>query len=228
MATVVCSASRCLTWVVFAGFFIAFASVCAGSARAAEYVPSAAERRAQINRVIDALNSPDPTTRIITLEEATASKDANLRRIALSTAFASADPDLRGAALTAAVRLAPVFVVDIASGPAGEVRQGTGASFEVRINKFDRGTNTFRTSSRYSRNPNASYAGTPVNEGASQGAVTGDRISFSVDLFQINYQCSGVARLQGGTTSLKGTMSCTIVSGYFKTESYDIKIDVPK
>ena len=227
------SISRRSARAFLVGGLIAFASAGAPSrlpASAAEYTPSAAERRAQINRVLDGLNSPDPTTRIIMLEEATASKDGNIRRIALSTALASSDPDLRGAALVAAVRSAPMFVVELTAttGSDSVVRSGTGGGLEVRISRFDRSANTFRTSSR--------YAAGAINETgtASQGAISGDRLSFSINLFQLDYECSGVARLQGGTASLKGTMGCTRVRGGYVyvdgplRESYEIKIDVPK
>ncbi len=192
----------------------------------AQQPPSAAERRAQINRVIDGLNSPDPATRLATLEQAVARKDANLRRVALSTAFASSDNVLRSAALSAAIGSASTFVVEMdlsGQGGQGGAMRATSGNLEVRILRFDKATGTFATSSRYAKD----VFGNGGNALASQGAVSGDRISFSVALPQVKYECSGVARLQGSGSTMKGSMSCTYViySPPPPSEDYSITID---
>ncbi|MEA2667040.1 MAG: hypothetical protein QOI11_3984 [Candidatus Eremiobacteraeota bacterium] len=192
----------------------------------AQQTPSAAQRQAQINRVIDGLNSPDPAARLATLEQAVGGKDANLRRVALSTAFASSDGVLRSAALSAAVGSASSLVVEMS--PSGQSQEGgalraTAGNLEFRIVRFDRTTNTFATSSRFA----VDVFGNSGNAHASQGSVSGDRISFSVALTQVKYECSGVARLQGSGTTMKGTMSCTYVlyTPPPPSENYAITID---
>ena len=57
------------------------------------------ERAEQMRRIIDGLNSADPVTRLITLEEALATNDKNLKRIAIQSAMANADANLRSAAI---------------------------------------------------------------------------------------------------------------------------------
>jgi hypothetical protein len=191
---------------------------------------NAAQRQAQIDRVRDGLNSPDPTKRLVTLEQAIAMKDRTLRRVALSTAFASADSDLRSAALGAAVASSATFVVDIvgaeSSNSSHQITSKLGSSFEVQILGFDAGRNAFQTSSSYSI-------------GKSSGAVSGDRLSFDISVARLFYhsqfseivnQCRGVARLQGGSALLKGSLSCTMqLDGYQQvSENYAITIDMLK
>ena len=71
------------------------------------------ERAQQLRRVIDGLNSPDPVTRLVTLEEAMGSDDANLKRMAIDTALSSSDKTLRAAAMNAALSDKPSFVIEI-------------------------------------------------------------------------------------------------------------------
>ena len=179
---------------------------------AAEQAPfNAAQRQAQIDRIRDGLNSPDPTKRLVTLEQAVATKDRTLRRVALSTSFASADSDLRSAALGAAAASSSTFVVDIVSPEASNgshwITTRLGSSFEVQMQSFDAGRNTFQTTSSYSRSK-------------ATGAVSGDRLSFEINVERLFYdasvnQCRGVARLQGGSALLKGSLSCTVqLDGY--------------
>jgi hypothetical protein len=187
---------------------------------------NAAQRQAQIERIRDGLNSPDPTKRLVTLEQALAAKDATIRRVALSTAFASSDGDLRAAALVAAVGSAPTFVVDITGADKANDSKysstGLGASFEVRIQQFDRSTGIFKAST------SASYL---YNEPPRllPGSVSGDRLNFEFSTDRLagmhGAGCSGVARLQGGTTRLTGTMTCLTPN---HRENYSIAIDVPR
>jgi hypothetical protein len=199
---------------------------------------NAAQRQAQIDRVRDGLNSPDPTKRLVTLEQAVATKDRTLRRVALSTAFASADSDLRSAALGAAVASSATFVVDITNpDPANTshwITARLGASFEVRIERFDAGRNAFEASSSSSL---------VKANGAVQslfGAVSGDRLSFDVNIGRVfsananSNQCRGVARLQGGSPLLRGSLNCVMqLEGAWTgsnhwSENYAITIDMLK
>ncbi|MEA2667039.1 MAG: hypothetical protein QOI11_3983 [Candidatus Eremiobacteraeota bacterium] len=190
----------------------------ASSPTTSQQTISPAERRAQINRVLDGLNSPDPTTRLVTLESAAAGSDANLRRIALSTAFASSDSVLRAAALTATLGTSATFVVDMAPVQGGQgVLQGTGGSFEVRVLRFNRATGSFESATRFAKR-NETLVPFPA-------AVSGDRISFDAGFWfpnDLTRECSGVARLESGGTTLKGTMGCTGTG----EERYAIKIDI--
>lgn len=182
---------------------------------------SAADRRAQIGRVVDGLNSPDPATRLTTLEQALASTDRNLRNVAVTTAFASSDAVLRSAALGATIASAPTFVVDVdQSGQGGEpsAARAIGKSFEVRLVRFNRARNTFETSS-------GSLTRAGEYSFRQQGAVAGDRLSFSVVLSQAARYCSGVARLDVGA-KLRGSMNCTRTDlGGATQENYSITID---
>ena len=173
---------------------------------------SAAQRQAQIDRIRDGLNSPDPTKRVVTLEQALASKDAVLRRIALSAALASSDSDLRSMALAAAVRSAGTFVVDVSRGTSVFK---VPPSFEVRIKKFDILTGQFEASSALSWQSNDERP----------GAVDGDRLSFEVDTSRIQgySTCSGVARLETASSILKGSLTCTYSYG---SETFVMSIDV--
>jgi hypothetical protein len=200
----------------------------ASPSMAADAPYNAAQRQAQIERVRDGLNSPDPTKRLITLEQAVAAKDATIRRVALSTAFASSDGDLRSAALVAAIGSAATFAVDITgadkSGNNGRTSalQGLGPSFEVRVQQFDRSSETFKASTSASA-WNGKVRWMP-------GSVSGDRLTFEINTSRLYHSddvgCSGVARLQGGTTHLVGTMTCLVLFG--EKENYTIAIDVPK
>jgi hypothetical protein len=208
--------------------FVTFALPVSSNAGDAPF--NAAQRQAQIDRIRDGLNSPDPTKRLVTLEQAVAMKDRTLRRVALSTAFASTDSDLRSTALGAAVASSATFVVDITGPMANETHWITtkvGSSFEVQIHSFDAGRNAFQTSSSFS-----------VNK--ANGAVSGDRLSFDINVGRLFYgsplskdivnQCRGVARLQGGSPLLKGSLSCTVqLDGYQQaSENYAITIDMLK
>jgi hypothetical protein len=187
----------------------------------AQQAASSAQRQAQINRVIDGLNSPDPAARLATLEQAVGSKDANLRRVALSTAFASSDVVLRSAALNAAIGSAATFVAEMTSpgqGTESGAMRATAGNLEVRIVHFDRATNTFATATRFG------HSSANAAASAAQGALAGDRISFSAVLGQVEYVCSGVARLSGSGTVMKGTMSCNRFYGG-PAENYSITID---
>jgi hypothetical protein len=167
---------------------------------------------------VDALNSADPAVRLATLEEAAASKDQNLRRIALTTAFASSDSILRGAALTAAVSTAATFIVDLAKNDGekkNRIYELMLGSFEVRITEFDELHNTFFTHTSYS------YIDNKNKPLAKPAAVSGDRLSFTVDTFKISGDCKGVARLEGNTGKLVGTMACS-----YDSETYKISIDI--
>jgi hypothetical protein len=109
-----------------------------------------------------------------------------------------------------------------------------GSSFEVRITYFNAGRNAFDAST-------SSSAFAP--NGAVQtrfGAVSGDRLSFDVNIGRVfpanaaNNQCRGVARLQGGSALLKGSLNCTMtiegawVGNPFFAENYSIAVDMLK
>ena len=168
------------------------------------------ERAQQLRRVIEGLNSPDPVTRLVTLEEAMGSDDANLKRMAIGTALSSSDKTLRATAMTAALSEKPSFVIEITGasddkGVTSAVLDGTGGRLEATIVQFDRTTGAFLITSPHSRHDSS---GSHIT----QGAVSGDRISFDINIrniFSTNRgYCRGSARARDGSSVLTGRMSC--------------------
>lgn len=74
------------------------------------------DRRAQIEKVRDGLNDPDPLVRLITLEDVAASKDTLVRSLALRQAIGIADPDLQAMAARIFVSGLSSFSLDLADG----------------------------------------------------------------------------------------------------------------
>jgi len=195
---------------------------------AADQVTSPAARRAQIERVKDGLNSPDSTTRLVTLEQAVLTKDLTIRRVALSTAFASADADLRSLAVMAAVSSTASFVVSVvgtdrSEGSGERLLKILGSNIELRVQNFDRAAGTFQVTTAYSAPKAVTYLNGNTSPYARSGAVSGERLSFAFDIARVLPEvCTGVTTLQRGTTMLRGTMTCT----GNETASYTVSIDI--
>ena len=172
------------------------------------------ERAQQLRRVIDGLNSPDPVTRLVTLEEAMGSDDANLKRMAIGTALSSSDQTLRASAMSAALSEKPSFVVEITGTSEGRkhhistILNGTGGRIEASIVQFDRSTGAFLLTSSHSRHDED---GSHIT----RGAVSGDRISFDINIRNIHPSskgyCRGSVRARDDTSVLIGRMSCANV-----------------
>ena len=169
------------------------------------------ERTQQLRRVIDGLNSPDPVTRLVTLEEAMGSDDANLKRMAIGTALSSSDKTLRATAMTAALSEKPSFVIEITGASddtsvTPKVLEGTGGRIEATILEFDAAAGSMLITSPHSR---ASDDGDHIT----RGAVSGDRVSFDINIRNVfNHGtrgfCRGSARARDGSSILTGRMSC--------------------
>lgn len=195
-------------------------SVIAGGAARAQSTSSSEQRRAAITRIIDGINSPDPATRVSTLDAATQSKDPVIRHIALSTAFANADTTVRMVALVDAFATAPSFVVQLVAGEKdhlnlARVSQGR---FVLRPSHFNRSTNTFTVSTNYSALDQDNH---PAQ---GPGEISGDRVSFSPPInkgFSPPYECQAVTQLEPTGSTLQGTLSCPGLN-----EHYTIKIDL--
>lgn len=212
-------------------------------------------REAQIDKVVNGLNSLDPGTRLAAFEEAMAGSDATLRRLALSTAFASSDADLRTIALDKAMASVTTFVVQITGTGTSSCtgfncknafQNGLGSSFEVRMAHFDASAGTFDGWSSFSGReetaasqrarasvwPQPSPQYEPITH---PGSVAGGRLSFEVDAsdlggWTLGYRpeahCSGVAQLEGGDAVLKGSMTCSAHDGYAYSDTENFSIEV--
>lgn len=176
----------------------------------------AADRAQQMQRVVDGINSPDPVTRMVTLEDALANGDKNLKRMAISTALASSDQTLRTAGVEAAFSQKPSFVIEFVSGVKDRMHfwDRSGGSIEVQVKDFDPATGGFLGTTPF------------ADENDDQrvykaGAISGDRISFDVSVYELSTLafCRGSVSAKGGGTLLKGSMSCEEVP-------YEIQVDL--
>ncbi|MFT3997292.1 MAG: hypothetical protein QM667_07790 [Asticcacaulis sp.] len=166
---------------------------------------SAEERKVEITRALEGINSPDPATRLATLEDVAASKDSNLRRLVLTTAFASSDETLRGVALNVAMRYTRSFVVsfrELNKKSPSALFQSTNGQFDVYVQGFDADSGGFLVYNNFSAKEDNRYVAGP-------GTVAGDRLSANVNMaFAGSLNCMIVARLNKGTALLTGTMAC--------------------
>lgn len=195
----------------------AFCICAAVLAVAAAAQAQSGERAQEMQRVVDGLNSPDPVTRMITLEDVMERGDRNLKRVAISTALGSSDQTLRTAGVEAAFSQKPSFVIEFVAGKEGYLRywERSGGSIEVLISQFDADSGTFLAHTPYSRRENGQTVAFP-------GALSGDRISFHVDISDLylhGHACRGSVSARDGGTLMKGTMSCNDFP-------YDIQVDL--
>lgn len=193
------------------GVVILFAVFCtAGPAKAAVSAcsMSASEKRQTEEKILGLLDSGDPITRQLGVDSALKACDPVVRHFALAHAFASDDQEVRVAALSGVVRSSSTFLIEM-SGNDDQVKQlpayrFTGGAFEVRITRFNSNNGTFFVYSNYSNRNNNNITIGPA-------AVSGDRISFDVDVSRVLYNatCDGYARLEGRSGArLKGVMRC--------------------
>ena len=182
----------------------------------------------ELRRVSEGLNSADPITRLVTLEEAVASGDSNVRRLALQTAFQSSDPVLQGAAVEQAFAsknsLLAKIVLTNEHKPDGIARKLLGGQLEIFVENYMPNTGTFVTWSNFSRwsdeDGRRRYTVHP-------GTFSGTRISFVVDVQNVRIRgedkvCRGSVTSQKGSAVLIGSMACDFGS----RASYDISIDL--
>lgn len=189
----------------------------------------AAERQAEINRVIDALNSPDPATRLAGLEDVFRRTDANLRKVAMEIALSSSDNVLRGAALEQALAASTHFNVRIISGmtPSHRFYETTGGSFVVQYRGFNTAEDGFVTFSVYSDIKNNNN-GERIPQ-LERAFYRSSRMSFGINIERSANSaksCQGFAKLEDGSPLLAGRLECHYSSGEIRAEVYTIEIDV--
>lgn len=170
-------------------------------------VPSGAERQQQLARLLETLNSPDPTATIPLFEAVMQGCDATMRRLALRTALQSDDPVLQELAVAGLMASASSILVSIEipegtnNGYTDTFMASTGGGIEVLISEFDGSTGEFSTQ----------VSGTEGDEPSGRGAVQGRRISFNVDASPI-YSAAGICRgfLSSGADNitLEGRLAC--------------------
>lgn len=180
------------------------------------------ERAEQMRRIIDGLNSADPVTRLITLEEALAANDKNLKRIAIQSAMANADANLRSAAIEGVFASKSAYTIDIKSAQnenRSYILTNSGGQIDIRIEQFDSNTGDFLGYSSFSykeKIPNS----TRRQPRAHKGNFSGDRLTFKLDINELhNSTCSGTLQSNEGSSLLTGNMTCDRGSdGVYKIE----------
>jgi len=178
------------------------------------------ERAEQMRRIIDGLNSADPVTRLITLEEALATNDKNVKRIAIQSAMANADANLRSAAIEGVFSSKNAYTIDIKSAQEENrsfVLTESGGQIDLRIEKFNTNTGDFLGYSSFSyreKIPNTNKR----RPRAFRGNFSGDRLNFKISIYDlINRECTGTLEANEGSSILSGNMTCGN-SGVYKIE----------
>ncbi len=179
------------------------------------------ERAEQMRRIIDGLNSADPVTRLITLEEALATNDKNLKRIAIQSAMANADANLRSAAIEGVFATKSAYTIDIKSAQQenrSSILTKSGGQIDLRIEKFDSNTGDFLGYSSFSyreKIPNTNKR----RPQAFRGNFSGDRLNFKVSIYNlIQSDCTGTLEANEGSSILSGNMTCSRNQGVYKIE----------
>ena len=182
--------------------------------------------RAQVmNRIVDGINSPDPVTRMLTLERAMATKDKNLQRMALAAAFASSDLALRTAAIEAVFSLKTTFSVEFTGMMPGtkDARfiEKSGGRLDIWVRGFDANTGNFQAHSNFSywNNITKDYTLSPGN-------LSGDRLSLSVNVYKLGSggaSCTGSVVAKDASTLMTGTLICE--SGSLEA-AYTVQVDL--
>ena len=164
------------------------------------------ERQQEMRRVLEELNSVDPTVSIPTFEVVMQGCDAALRRLALRTALQSDDPVLQDLAVSGFLSGAASLVIQLQSPQETNTSTDTfmtlsGGRLEIIISNFDPVTGTFGTR----------IAGRSSDEETGRGAAVGRRISFDADarhIFGNAGTCRGVLSSGSSSAVLQGTLAC--------------------
>lgn len=165
----------------------------------------------ELQRLIDGMASPDPTTRMIALDEATNSQRPPVRRKAIELGLTSSDTDLRAMALAASFRTKAnynVVILPPAEGNYDALNRHLAGNLDLQISSFDPSTGDFFAHSSMSKSTNSRSGGPPTYE-ARPGNVSGVRVQLSLSPRFGNYpQCDLVAELVDGSTMMAGTLRC--------------------
>ena len=169
------------------------------------------ERAEQMRRIIDGLNSADPVTRLITLEEALATDDKNLKRIAIQSAMANADATLRSAAIEGVFASKKTYTIDIKSAQQENrayVLEKSGGQIDLKIENFEPSSGDFLGYSSFSYRegiPNTNKR----RPQAHAGNFSGDRLTFKINIYELVHSvCSGTLQASEGSSVLAGSMTC--------------------
>lgn len=169
------------------------------------------ERAEQMRRIIDGLNSADPVTRLITLEEALATNDKNLKRIAIQSAMANADANLRSAAIEGVFGSKQSYTIDIKSSREENrsyLLDKSGGQIDLRIVNYKPETGDFLGYSSYSFMESVSGS-TKRRPKAFGGNFSGDRLNFKIDTYNLHRStCTGTLEASEGSSVLSGNMTC--------------------
>lgn len=211
--------------------------LCAGgafSSKAAEQAggqaKGTAERAAEINRVIDALNSPDPAVRLAGMEDVFARADGGLRKVAMQIALSSDDPVLRGSAVENFFAHSKHFNVNIvgSSTESQQMNSASGGWFTVRIENYDPKSGIFSSwSSHADERSDISGVKRLV---MMPSDVRAGRVNFATDIGKLLVNraghCQGTAALDAGRPVMVGKLVCTIKDYNTIYEYYQIQIDL--
>lgn len=164
------------------------------------------ERQQEMQRVLEELNSPNPTVSIPTFEIVMQGCDATMRRLALRTALQSDDPILQELAVSGFLSGSASIIVYLelpedANSYAVRFMTDSGGRIEVMISGFEASTGTF----------GARIAGGNSDETTGRGTVIGRRISFDADashVYSSARTCRGVLSGESESASLVGTLAC--------------------
>lgn len=165
-------------------------------------VAQASDRRAQIEKVRDGLNDPDPLVRLVTLEEVAAGDDALIRSLALRQAIGIADPDLQALAARMFFAGLSTFSLDLkdAKVTGGNPEKAkdllttlSQALVNFQVDGFVAATGAFKIAFQ--------------DEPPKDGQVTGIAATFKTVWTGAGTNCETVLRL-GEALDLAGTMVC--------------------
>ncbi len=199
------------------------------SAAADAPVPvSASERREQLAKLNEGLNSPDPVRRLATLDEVLHGNDMLARQLAIETAFGSSDATMRNYAALLMVSKTQIMDLELSMPTEVQTRLdktgddadakakiqndygglfhllgGGGRHMTFQLHDFDQDTGQFKVTCQ----------GVPKDGPTAVGQLSGGSLSFSARcLLPAYYDGECAASLQLGAQGVfAGTLSCTQV-----------------
>jgi hypothetical protein len=187
--------------------------------------PEPTEQEA-LSRLLTALTSKNPPTRLSAFKNAIDSGDDTQRTMAVQAALKTPYSDLRALVVAGAISSAHSFIVHIkhaaSDSDSTALLDKIGRDIEVQVEDYDKSKNTFIASTSAS-GVVATVGGPPFPHNR-LSHISGERLSFSFDIARVvpGSGCTGVALLTGIAGTMSGTMHC---SGNY-TANYDIAINL--